>query len=75
MQFWLASQSRERVSPTTGWWTVPSFLGTSTRSSHSGKPFDTSFCQKPFRPIPAGKRSIVTGRPRRWGSITGAIAS
>ena len=29
--------SSERVSVTSGWWTVPSFFGTSTRSSHAGK--------------------------------------
>ena len=33
---------------TSGWCTVPPFFGTSTRSSHSGKPFETSFCKKPF---------------------------
>jgi hypothetical protein len=37
------------------------FLGTSTRSSHDGNPFDTSFCQNPFLPMPDGYRSIVTG--------------
>ena len=54
MQFWLASQSSDRASLTSGWCTVPSFFGTSTRSSHSGKPFDTSFWMKPFRPMPDG---------------------
>jgi hypothetical protein len=29
----------------------------------------------PFRPIPLGKRSIVTGRDRMWGTMTGAIIS
>ena len=37
--------------------------------------FETSFWMNPLRPMPAGKRSIVTGRPRRCGTITGAIAS
>ena len=30
---------------------------------------------KPFFSMPAGKRSIVTGRPAMCGSITGATAS
>jgi hypothetical protein len=54
---------------------VPSFFGTSTRSSQAGNPFETSFWMKPLRPMPAGNRSIVTGRRRRCGTITGAIAS
>ena len=43
MLFWLASQSSDRVSETSGWCTVPPFFGTSTRSSQSGNPFETSF--------------------------------
>ena len=60
---------------TSGWCTTPSFFGTSTRSSQAGNPFETSFWMKPLRPMPAGKRSIVTGRLRTCGTITGAIAS
>ena len=54
---------------------MPPFFGTSTRWSQAGKPFDTSFCRKPLLPMPDGYRSIVTGRPRICGSISGAIAS
>ena len=43
MQFWFASQRSDRVSVTSGWWTVPPFFGTSTRRSHAGIPFATSF--------------------------------
>ena len=75
MVFWLAIQSSDRVSVTSGWCTVPSFFGTSTRSSHAGKPFETSFWMNPFLPMPAGYRSIVIGRARMCGSIIGAIAS
>ena len=75
MQFWLASQSSERVSQTSGWCTVPPFLGTSTRSSQSGNPFETFFCMKPCSPMPLGKRSIVTGRARMCGSMMGAMVS
>jgi hypothetical protein len=73
--FWLVTHSSDVVSVTTGWWTTPSFFGTSTRCSHDGNPFETSFCQNPFVPMPAGYRSMVIGRPRRCGSITGATAS
>lgn len=31
---------------------TPSFLGTSTRSSHAGNPFETSFWKKPGSPMP-----------------------
>jgi len=61
----LNGQSSESRSVITGWCTTPSFLGTSTRCSQAGNPFDTSFCQKPFASIPCGYRSIVSGRPRR----------
>ena len=54
MVFWFVIQSSDRLSVTTGWRTTPPFFGTSTRSSHSGKPFETSFCQNPFFAMPAG---------------------
>jgi hypothetical protein len=73
--FWFVTHSSDRTSVTIGWCTTPPFFGTSARCSHSGNPFDTSFCQKPFVPIPAGYRSIVSGRAFRCGSMTGAIAS
>ena len=73
--FWFVTHISDRVSVMTGWCTTPSFFGTSTRSSHDGKPFETSFCQNPFLPIPDGCRSIVTGRPRTCGISSGAIAS
>jgi hypothetical protein len=63
------------VSLISGWWTVPSFFGTSARSSHSGKPRDTSFCQNPLPPMPAGYRSSVTGRPQMCGTMTAATDS
>ncbi len=75
MLFWFAIQTSERVSTTIGWCTVPPFFGTSTRSSHSGKPFETSFWKNPGAPMPEWYRSIVTGRAWMCGSMTGAIAS
>jgi hypothetical protein len=60
--FWLVTHSSDLVSLTSGWCTVPSFLGTAILSSHDGKPFDTSFCQNPFLSIPAGYLSMVIGR-------------
>ncbi len=75
MLFWLASQSSDRVSPARGWWTVPSFFGTSMRSSQDGNPRETSFWRNPGLPMPSGNRSIVIGRPRRCGSMMGATAS
>ena len=54
MVFWLTIQSSDRISQTRGWWTVPAFFGTSTRSSHSGNPLDTFLCMKPFWLMPAG---------------------
>jgi hypothetical protein len=75
MLFWFASQSSDRVSVTIGWCTVPSFFGTSTRSSQGGNPFVTSFWKNPGLPMPAWNRSMVTGRARMCGSITGAMAS
>ena len=44
----------ERWSLASGWLTTPPFFGTSTRSSHAGKPFETSFCMKPVLPMPDG---------------------
>ena len=52
MLFWLASQSNDRASRTTGWCTVPSFFSTSTRSSHAGNPLTTFFWKNPFSPMP-----------------------
>ena len=46
--------SSDAVSVTTAWWTTPSFFGTSTRCNHGGNPFETSFCQNPLVPMPAG---------------------
>jgi len=54
---------------------VPSFFGTFTRSSHGGNPFETSFWMKPFCAMPAGNRSIVSGRRAMCGTIIGATAS
>jgi hypothetical protein len=51
------------------------FLWTSTRSSQLGNPRETSFCQKPLSAMPAGYRSIVSGRARMCGRISGAIDS
>jgi len=48
---------------------------TGTRWSQAGNPFDTSLWMKPFLPMPAGKRSIVTGRRATCGSISGATVS
>ena len=73
--FWFVTQSSDRVSVTSGWWTIPSFFGTSIRSSHDGNPRDTSFCQNPFLPMPEGYRSIVIGRRLMCGSMIGAIDS
>ena len=53
----------------------PKTFGASTRSSHAGKPFDTSLWKNPLLPMPDGKRSMVSGRARRCGSSNGAIAS
>jgi hypothetical protein len=38
--FWFVIHSRDRTAVTIGWCTTPPFLGTSTRSNHSGKPRD-----------------------------------
>ena len=70
MLFWLASQRSERVSWTSGWWTLPPFFGTSTRSSHSGKPFDDVLLQEALRADAAGKALHGDGTAAMCGSMT-----
>ena len=51
------------LEPTT-WWVC----------THSGVPFGMFFSKKLGFSVPLGNLIRVTGRPARWGRITGAIA-
>ena len=65
MQFWLAShEQRAHVVDERVVERAVLLRHLDARRATSGNPRETSFCMKPFFSMPAGKRSIVTGRPR-----------